>query len=43
MVEMKGTYERSAAENYEAFLDALGVGMILKKAATATTPVMTVS
>merc|ERR1711915_1149573 len=43
MVEMKGTYERSAAENYEAFLDALGVGMILKKAATATTPVMTVT
>merc|ERR1712112_806260 len=43
MVELKGTYERSSAENYEAFLDALGVGMILKKAATATTPVMTVS
>merc|ERR1712121_588514 len=43
MVEVKGTYERSAAENYEAFLDALGVGMILKKAATATTPVMTVT
>merc|ERR1711982_281885 len=42
MVELKGTYERSSAENYEAFLDALGVGMILKKAATATTPVMTV-
>merc|ERR1712126_54819 len=43
MVEMKGTYERSAAENYEAFLDALGVGMILKKAATASTPVMEVT
>merc|ERR1712110_364770 len=42
MVEMKGKYVRSAAENYDKFLDALGVGIILKKAATATTPEMTV-
>merc|ERR1711936_629423 len=42
MVEMKGKYVRSSAENYDKFLDALGVGIILKKAATATTPEMTV-
>ena len=44
MVKMEGTYERSAAENCEAFLHALGVGTILKKkAATATPLVMTVT
>merc|ERR1712066_37175 len=42
MVEMKGKYVRSSAENYDKFLDALGVGLLLKKAATATTPEMTV-
>merc|ERR1712168_1170254 len=42
MVEMKGKYVRSSAENYDKFLDAMGVGIILKKAATATTPEMTV-
>ena len=43
MVEMKGTYERTAADKYDEFLTALGVNMLLRKAATASTPVMTVS
>ena len=43
MVEMKGTYQRTSADNYEEFLSALGLNMLLRKAATASTPVMTVS
>merc|ERR1711955_41660 len=43
MVEMKGTYERTSADKYDEFLTALGVNMLLRKAATASTPVMTVS
>jgi len=40
---MKGTYERTSADKYDEFLTALGVNMLLRKAATASTPVMTVS
>ena len=39
---MKGKYVRSSSKNYEEFLNALGVGFIPKKAATVTTPEMTV-
>ena len=42
MVEMTGTYERTAAEKYDEFLTALGVNMLLRKAATASTPKMEV-
>ena len=42
MVEMKGKYVRSSAKNHEEFLEALGVGFILKKATTVTTPEFTV-
>ena len=45
MVEMKGTYERTAADKYDEFLTALGVNMLLRKKAAASRfpPVMTVS
>jgi fatty acid-binding protein 3 len=38
-----GKYERVSAENYDEFLKALNVGFLLRKAATVSTPVMTVS
>merc|ERR1712121_368064 len=41
--EICGTYERVSVENYEDFLKELDVTWLLRKAATASTPVMTVS
>merc|ERR1712037_853647 len=38
-----GTYTQVSSEKYEEFLKALGVGFILRKAALASTPVMTIS
>ena len=38
----KGKFERTSAENYDELLKALDVNMILRKAATASTPVMEV-
>ncbi len=38
-----GKYERVKAENYEQFLQALGVNILMRKAATVSTPVMEVS
>merc|ERR1712168_1129003 len=43
MESFKGTYQRTSAENYEEFLKALGVNILLRKAATVSTPVMEVS
>nr|ALS04896.1 cellular retinoic acid-binding protein 2 [Pseudodiaptomus poplesia] len=43
MDSFKGKYERVSADNYEEFLKALGVGLLLRKAATVSTPVMEVS
>jgi len=43
MVEYKGTYDRTSAENYEEFLKALDVNFVLRKAATASSPVFTVT
>nr|ALS04844.1 cellular retinoic acid-binding protein 2 [Pseudodiaptomus poplesia] len=43
MDSFKGKYERVFADNYEEFLKALGVGLLLRKAATVSTPVMEVS
>ena len=40
---IEGTYERVKVENYEEFLKALDVNFLLRKAATASTPVMIVS
>merc|ERR1712059_83071 len=43
MVQITGNYTQTSKENYEEFLKALGVGFILRKAALASTPVMTIS
>merc|ERR1712002_29108 len=42
MVQITGSYTQTSCENYEEFLKALGVGFILRKAAMASTPVMTI-
>ena len=39
----KGKFERTDAENYDELLKALDVNFLLRKAATASTPVMEVS
>ena len=38
-----GKFTRTSAENYEEFLKELGVGYLLRKAATISTPTMEVS
>ena len=38
----KGKFERTDAQNYDDFLKALDVNFLLRKAATASTPVMEV-
>ena len=38
----KGKFERTSADNYDEFLKALDVNFLLRKAATASTPVMEV-
>merc|ERR1712002_565496 len=43
MVQITGSYTQTACENYEEFLKALNVGFILRKAAMASTPVMTIT
>ena len=43
MAPITGTYTQVSCEKYEEFLKALGVGFILRKAALASTPVMTIS
>eukprot|EP00091_Calanus_sinicus_P016872 TRINITY_DN364_c0_g1_i1.p1 TRINITY_DN364_c0_g1~~TRINITY_DN364_c0_g1_i1.p1 ORF type:complete len:135 (-),score=67.83 TRINITY_DN364_c0_g1_i1:119-523(-) len=43
MVQMLGSYTQTSKDNYEEFLKALNVGFILRKAALASTPVMTIS
>ena len=40
MVEMKGTYNRTSADNYEEFLTALGVSWPLRLMATNSAPKM---
>merc|ERR1712227_570326 len=43
MVQMTGTYTRVSEEGYEDFLKVLNVGFMLRKAALASTPVMTIT
>merc|ERR1712114_160917 len=43
MDSFKGKWERTSADQYEEFLKALDVNFLLRKAATMSTPVMTVS
>merc|ERR1711970_1077524 len=43
MVQITGNYTQVSKENYEEFLKALNVGFILRKAALASTPVMSIT
>merc|ERR1712192_393567 len=43
MAPITGTYTQTSRENYEEMLKAIGVGMLLRKAAMASSPVMTIS
>merc|ERR1711875_53158 len=43
MVQITGNYTQTSKEGYEEFLKALNVGFILRKAAMASTPVMTIT
>jgi len=43
MVQIEGNYVRTEEKDYDKFLTALGVGFLLRKAATASTPSMTIS
>ena len=40
---MTGTYVRTQEEGYEKFLSKLGVGLLMRKAATSSTPTMTIT
>merc|ERR1712179_672306 len=43
MVQITGNYTQVSKEGYEEFLKALGCGFILRKAAMASTPVMSIT
>merc|ERR1712018_1109062 len=43
MVQITGSYTRVSEEKYEDLLKALNVGFMLRKAAMASTPVMTIT
>eukprot|EP00091_Calanus_sinicus_P015684 TRINITY_DN341_c3_g1_i2.p2 TRINITY_DN341_c3_g1~~TRINITY_DN341_c3_g1_i2.p2 ORF type:complete len:149 (+),score=52.46 TRINITY_DN341_c3_g1_i2:33-449(+) len=43
MDAFKGKFERTSAEKYEDFLKALDVNMLLRKAATVSTPTVEIS
>merc|ERR1711879_1030456 len=43
MAQMTGTYTRVSEENYEEVLKVLNVGFMLRKAALASTPTMTIT
>merc|ERR1711915_459209 len=43
MVNFTGKFTRVSAENYDEFLKALNVNFLLRKAATASTPVMEIT
>jgi len=43
MVQMEGSFVRTEEKDYDKFLSAVGVGYLFRKAATASTPTMTIS
>merc|ERR1712021_102082 len=43
MVQMTGIYKRTSEAKYEDFLNKLGVGFMMRKAALASTPTMTIT
>ncbi len=43
MVQFSGKYKQTKEEHYEDFLKAMGLGIVLRKVATATSPTVTIS
>ncbi|CAL4121906.1 unnamed protein product [Meganyctiphanes norvegica] len=43
MAKIEGTYKLDLSENFDEFMKALGVGMVMRKMANSATPVVTVS
>ena len=43
MVQMTGSYTRASEQKYEEFLTKLGVGFMMRKAATVSTPKMEIT
>lgn len=43
MAKIEGTYKLDFSENFDEFMKAMGVGMVMRKMANAATPVVTVS
>merc|ERR1711928_73605 len=43
MVQFTGKFTRVSADNYDEFLKALNVGFLLRKASSASTPVMEIT
>jgi len=43
MAPIIGTYKLDTSENFDEFMKALGVGMVMRKMANAATPVVTVT
>ena len=43
MAAYVGKYDRTSADKYDEFLSELGVNMLMRKAATASTPVFEVN
>merc|ERR1711970_61965 len=43
MAPIEGTYKLETSENFDEFMKALGVGMVMRKMANTATPVVTVS
>jgi len=43
MVQMTGTFLRTKEEKYNEFLTKLGLGMLMRKAATSSTPTMEIT
>ena len=43
MVKFTGKYKRKAAEKYEEFLAKVGLGLLMRKAANASTPTMEIT
>jgi len=43
MAKIEGTYKLDHSENFDEFMKALGVGMVMRKMANAATPVVTIT
>jgi len=43
MVNYEGEYKLASSENFDEYMKVVGVGMLTRKAANATTPVLSVS